>query len=56
MTSEEESLPFEQGRHVKVGTLSDGRTIIVWKGSSDGRLTVEIQEGKTKIKLRYNEQ
>ncbi|MBO8157595.1 MAG: hypothetical protein H0Z32_14285 [Bacillaceae bacterium] len=38
---------------LKVGKLPDGRTVIVRKKSSDGRPTIEIQDGKKKIKFRY---
>ncbi|WP_070121268.1 peptidoglycan-binding protein [Bacillus marinisedimentorum] len=38
---------------LRVGKLPDGRTVIVRKKSSDGRPTIEIQDGKKKIKFRY---
>ncbi|EAV4201637.1 RHS repeat protein [Salmonella enterica] len=38
----------------RVGTLPDGRTVIVRDGSSDGRPTLEVQSGKNKIKFRYD--
>jgi Pre-toxin TG len=38
---------------LKVGILQDGRTVIVRTKSSDGRPTLEIQDGKKKIKFRY---
>ena len=37
----------------RVGILPDGRTIIVRPISKDGRPTLEIQDGKVKIKIRY---
>jgi len=37
----------------KVGTLPDGRTIIVRPTSTDGRPTLEIQDGKNRVKVRY---
>jgi len=39
----------------RVGTLPDGRTIVVRPDSSDGRPTLEIQSGKNKDKVRYGE-
>jgi RHS repeat-associated protein len=39
----------------RVGTLKDGRTVIVRRGSKEGRPTLEIQKGKNKIKFRYND-
>ncbi len=39
---------------VKVGQLPNGDTIIVRPTSSDGRPTLEIQQGKKKIKVRYD--
>jgi hypothetical protein len=38
---------------LKVGVLQDGRKVIVRTKSSDGRPTLEIQDGKKKIKFRY---
>lgn len=39
----------------KVGTLQDGRTVNVRMKSSDGRATLEIYDGKSSIKIRYDE-
>ena len=39
----------------KVGTLPDGRTINVRTKSSDGRVTLEIYDGKSSIKIRYED-
>ncbi|SHM97235.1 RHS repeat domain-containing protein [Flavobacterium chilense] len=39
----------------RVGTLPGGRTVNVRSGSSDGRPTMEIQNGKNKTKFRYND-
>jgi len=38
----------------RVGTTTDGRTVVVREGSSDGRPTLEIQDGKSKTKFRYD--
>jgi len=35
------------------GILPDGRPINVRPNSSDGRPTIEIQDGKNKVKVRY---
>jgi RHS repeat-associated protein len=39
----------------KVGKLPDGRTINVRTGSTDGRVTLEIYDGKNSIKIRYGD-
>jgi RHS repeat-associated protein len=39
----------------RTGTLSDGRTITVRPTSTDGRPTLEIQDGKNRHKVRYGE-
>jgi len=42
---------YGQGRR---GVLPDGRTVVVRPGSTDGgRPTLEIQDGKNRIKIRY---
>jgi hypothetical protein len=38
----------------RVGQLDDGRTVIVRGGSTDGRPTLEIQQGKNRLKFRFN--
>ena len=38
-----------------VGELSDGKVINVRNKSSEGSPTIEIQNGKSKIKFRYKE-
>jgi hypothetical protein len=38
----------------KTGVLKDGRKINVRNHSSDGRPTLEIQDGKKRIKIRYD--
>jgi uncharacterized protein RhaS with RHS repeats len=43
---------FDKGR---VGELPDGRKVNVRDQSSDGRPTLEVQDGKNKIKIRYGE-
>jgi RHS repeat-associated protein len=43
--------PIPGGR---TGTLPDGRSANVRGNSSDGRPTLEIQDGKNSIKVRYN--
>lgn len=44
----------DKGGGVRVGTLDDGRTIIVRPVSSDGSPTIEIQSGnRTRVKVRY---
>ena len=37
----------------RIGILPDGRKINVRPNSSDGRPTIEIQNGKKRIKIRY---
>lgn len=44
----------DKGGGVRVGTLDDGRIIIVRPVSSDGSPTIEIQSGsRTRVKVRY---
>jgi RHS repeat-associated protein len=43
--------PIPGGR---TGTLPDGRSVNVRGNSSDGRPTLEIQDGKNSVKVRYN--
>ncbi len=52
-----ESITDGSGDEGRRGTLNDGsgRTAIVRPNSTDGRPTVEIQQGKNRIKIRYEE-
>jgi hypothetical protein len=45
----------DRGDGVRTGQTPDGRNVNVRPGSSDGRPTVEIQDGKNKTKIRYND-
>ena len=38
------------------GELPDGRKVNVRDHSSDGRPTLEVQEGKNRIKVRYGKE
>ena len=42
-----------EGEAITIGTLSDGRTIILRACSEDGRPTLELQIGKLRTKVRY---
>lgn len=45
----------DKGGGIRVGTLSDGSTVVV-RPSRDGRPTIEIQSGgRTRIKIRYGD-
>lgn len=46
---------IDKGGGVIVGRLPDGRVIVVRPNSSDGAPTIEIQDGKTRIKFRFRE-
>jgi hypothetical protein len=37
----------------RVGKLPDGRSVVVRPDSTDGRPTLEIQDGRERIKVRY---
>ncbi|WP_256578149.1 RHS repeat-associated core domain-containing protein, partial [Pseudomonas sp. PIC25] len=39
----------------RVGNLPDGRKVVVRPDSTDGRPTLEIQDGRERIKVRYGE-
>ena len=43
------------GGGVLVGSTPEGETVAVYPNSSDGRATVDIQDGKKHTKIRYNE-
>ncbi|MBQ4024707.1 MAG: hypothetical protein II611_04880 [Treponema sp.] len=43
------------GNRSLTGELPDGRRVNVRDHSSDGRPTLEVQEGKNRIKVRYGE-
>jgi len=44
----------DKGGGIRVGTLEDGRTIIVRPNSKEGSPTIEIQSGgRTRVKIRY---
>jgi uncharacterized protein RhaS with RHS repeats len=40
----------------RVGTLPDGRTVIIRPDSSGGQPTIEIQDGRNRTKVRYGGQ
>lgn len=43
------------GGGVLVGSTPDGKMVAVYPNSTDGRATVDIQDGKKHTKIRYNE-
>lgn len=45
----------DRGNGVRTGKTEDGRKVNVRPNSSDGRPTIEIQDGKKKDKIRYDE-
>jgi hypothetical protein len=46
---------IDKGGGVLVGQTPDGKTVAVYTDSSDGRPTLDIQDGKKHIKKRYDE-
>ena len=44
----------EKGKRIKTGRLRDGRNVNVRENSTEGHPTLEIQSGKNRIKVRYN--
>ena len=44
-----------KGGEGRTGLTDDGRKVNVRTNSSDGRPTVEVQNGKKTTKIRYNE-
>ena len=45
-----------KGGKGRTGVMEDGRKVNVRPNSNDGRPTVEIQDGKDRIKIRYDEE